>query len=165
MPRTKIAYGPLLHRLQSSRAPFTMMAYSDSFLAASPHAPLSVLTATLSSHCAWRAAHRLTPAAVVDSPWKSDCSKSSWRKDFLTHSCSRLDPTAEDTLQCCSRNIQFPVHMCPLRHLQQRQQRPCQFQIQLFLQPLQMILDPSHPRACSSMARAMLLQSLMMPAW
>ena len=165
MPDARMANGPLLQILPSSRAPSTTMAYSDSFLAALPLAPLSVSTVTLSSHCAYHAALPLIPAAVVDSPWKNDCSKSSWRKDIQNHSCSRQVPIGKDTLQNYSRNILFRVLMCPLRHLQQCQQRPCPFLIQLFLQPLQMILDPSHPRAYSSMARAMPPQFLMMPAW
>ena len=164
MPNARMANGPLLQSLPSSRAPSTMMAFSDSFLAALPLVPQSVSTATLSLHCAYHAALPLIPAAAVASPWRTNCSKSSLRKALQNHSCSLLALIAMEPLQNYSRNTLFRVLMCPLRHHQPCQQRPCPcpFLIQLFLQPLQMILDPSRPRAHSSMARAMCPQYLTM---
>ena len=167
MPNARMASGPLLQIPPSSRAPSTMMAFSDSFLAALPLAPQSVSTVTLSSHCAYHAAHPLIPAAAAASPWRTNCSKSSLRKAIQNPSCSLLALIAMEPLQNYFRNALFRVLMCPLRHPQPCQQRPspCPFLIQLFLQPLQMILDPSRPRAYSSMARAMPPQYLTMQVW
>ena len=155
MPSARMASGPLLQILPSSRAPSTMMAFSDSFLAALPLVPQSALTAILSSHCVSHAAHPLIPAAAAAHHWKAHCSKSSLHKVIPNPSCILLALVAMEPLPNSSRNTLFRVPLCPLRHLQPCQQRlsHCTFLIQMFLQifcPLQTNLHPY-----SSMVRAM----------
>ena len=155
MPNARMASGPPLPNLQSSREQSIMMVSSSSFLVALLLAPLSALTAILSSQCAWHVAQILIHVAVAAHHWKKHCIKSSLHKDIRNHSCILLALVAMESLLNSFRNIQYRVLMCPLRHPQPCRQRLSHhpFQNQKFLQ-IQCLLQRNLDLR-SDMARAM----------